>query len=135
MRQMYFADTSYFIALLDADDDWHLVADRFARSFKGTLLTTGCVLLELGAFFSSPVARPAFARLDQLIRHRKDVIYVPLDAALHDAGTELFLARSDKEWSLADCVSFVVMKRYDLHDALTTDHHFEQAGFSNRLAK
>lgn len=103
MRQMYFADTSYFIALLDADDDWHLVADRFARSFKGTILTTGCVLLELGAFFSSPVARPAFARLDQLIRHRKDVIYVPLDAALHDAGTELFLARSDKEWSGGLC--------------------------------
>ena len=35
----------------------------------------------------------------------------------------------DKEWSLVDCVSFVVMQQYGLHDAFTTDHHFEQAGF------
>ncbi len=37
---------------------------------------------------------------------------------------------ADKEWSLTDCISFVVMEERGLIGALTSDHHFEQAGFS-----
>ena len=36
---------------------------------------------------------------------------------------------NDKEWTLTDCISFVVMQREGITDALTADHHFEQAGF------
>jgi predicted nucleic acid-binding protein len=37
---------------------------------------------------------------------------------------------ADKEWGLTDCISFVVMQEQGLTDALTADHHFEQAGFT-----
>jgi uncharacterized protein len=43
------------------------------------------------------------------------------------------LSRRDKEWSLTDCISFVVMKERGLTEALTADHHFEQAGFKALL--
>jgi uncharacterized protein len=42
----------------------------------------------------------------------------------------MFAARSDKRWSLTDCISFVVMQERGLTEALTADRHFEQAGFS-----
>jgi predicted nucleic acid-binding protein len=42
---------------------------------------------------------------------------------------DLYLNRPDKEWSLTDCISFVVMEREGLTDALTGDNHYEQAGF------
>jgi len=44
-------------------------------------------------------------------------------------GLALFDSRRDKAWSLTDCISFVIMWRDGLDEALTSDHHFEQAGF------
>jgi predicted nucleic acid-binding protein len=48
-------------------------------------------------------------------------------------GIEFYDQRPDKEWSLTDCLSFVVMGRENLREALTGDHHFEQAGFTALL--
>jgi predicted nucleic acid-binding protein len=48
---------------------------------------------------------------------------------LFDEGLRLFKTRLDKEWSLTDCISFVVMEREKIREAFTGDHHFEQAGF------
>jgi predicted nucleic acid-binding protein len=42
----------------------------------------------------------------------------------------LYDQRPDKAWSLTDCISFTIMQDYGLRDALTGDHHFEQAGFN-----
>jgi predicted nucleic acid-binding protein len=61
-----------------------------------------------------------------------DVVHV--DAVLDDEAGRLFQSRPDKEWSLVDCSSFVLMTQRGMSDALTTDHHFEQAGFV-RLVK
>jgi hypothetical protein len=30
---------------------------------------------------------------------------------------------------MTDCISFVVMQERGIFEALTTDHHFQQAGF------
>ncbi len=54
---------------------------------------------------------------------------VPSSSDLFWRGIKLFDARPDKEWSLTDCISFEVMAELGLTDALTADHHFEQAGF------
>jgi uncharacterized protein len=49
--------------------------------------------------------------------------------SLYRRAIDLYDARPDKQWSLTDCISFVVMQGHGLTDALTGDHHFEQAGF------
>jgi predicted nucleic acid-binding protein len=53
---------------------------------------------------------------------------VPFEPELIDSAVQLYRARPDKSWSLTDCLSFVVMERRQLKEALTTDRHFEQAG-------
>jgi predicted nucleic acid-binding protein len=52
-----------------------------------------------------------------------------LHSDLFRRGTDFFSARPDKEWSLTDSISFVVMSELGITDTLTSDHHFEQAGF------
>jgi predicted nucleic acid-binding protein len=54
---------------------------------------------------------------------------VPLNRKLVRQATELYRARTDKEWGLMDCISFTVMQQHRLAEALKTDHHFKQAGF------
>ena len=55
---------------------------------------------------------------------------IPASSDLLRRGTQLFESRPDKPWSLTDCISFVIMKDQEIQEALTADHHFEQAGFT-----
>ena len=124
-----FGDTVHFIALLSTGDRWQDRAVAISRESPGPLITTEWVLTEVGDAFSHPVARRKFIRLLQILREQPDVEIVRSTSDLFQRGTELFSARPDKEWSLTDCISFVVMNERGITDALTSDHHFEQAGF------
>lgn len=55
---------------------------------------------------------------------------VPATPADFESGVQLYEQRPDQEWSLTDCISFHVMRRENITEALTADHHFEQAGFA-----
>ncbi len=63
------------------------------------------------------------------LRSAEDIQIVPASADLFDRGFHYFTERPDKEWSLTDCISFVVMNERGITEGLTADHHFEQAGF------
>ena len=54
---------------------------------------------------------------------------VPADNHWFRLGLDLYRRRPDREWSLTDCISFEIMRTRGLTEALTTDHHFTQAGF------
>ncbi len=87
------------------------------------------MLVELGAAFSRPADRLDFLLIDKMVRSRSDVMLIPASSEWLRRGRELFEARPDKAWSLTDCTSFVIMEEHGLTEALTTDHHFAQAGF------
>ncbi len=128
-----FADTFYFLALLNPKDAAHVRVVEAARSLQGELLTTAWVLTEFADAMSSPENRLEFvATLDDL-RHSPQVRIVPPNVEHFDAGIELYRHRQDKDWSLTDCISFVVMREEGITDALTGDKHFEQAGFKALL--
>jgi predicted nucleic acid-binding protein len=124
-----FADTFYFLALGNPGDPAHPRALALAAKPSGTLLTTAWVLTEVGDALSAPSNRAAFLRLYQRLQTSKAIEIVPPGPELFDRGLALYAARPDKGWSLTDCISFVVMSDRGLTDALTGDHHFEQAGF------
>ena len=124
-----FADTSFFEAILSVRDEHHGAAVEASRGGWTATVTTEFVLIELGATFSKPDDRADFLMIDRMVRTRKDVTLIPATSALLQRGRDLFAARPDKAWSLTDCISFLIMQENDIADALTTDHHFTQAGF------
>jgi predicted nucleic acid-binding protein len=123
-----FADTVCFLALLNSTDQFHRQARALSHQPPGPLLTTEFILTEVGDGLSRRENRPRFARLLQLLRTQADVEIIP-GSGLFRQVCELHTQRPDKEWSLTDCTSFVVMRERGVEDALTSDHHFEQAGF------
>ena len=124
-----FADTFALIAWLNPRDNAHAVVAAYLDGFTGRLVTTEWVLMELADALSAPEARATVVAFLQAVRADPlfDVVgYVP---TVYQAGFDLFASRRDKGWSLTDCISFGVMAERGLSEALTADHHFEQAGF------
>ena len=128
-----FADTSYYLALANSSDQHHRAAYQYTKDFAGTFMTTAWVLTELANFLSHPANRSMFLSLLRDLRDDPRVTIVPPSEEVFERGLDLYARRSDKDWSLTDCISFVVMKQFGLITALTTDHHFEQAGFTSPL--
>jgi predicted nucleic acid-binding protein len=94
-----------------------------------TFVTTHAILLEIGSLFSqSPLRSYALRILDVLVRD-PNITVMMVDMDLYERGLALFRARMDKDWSLTDCLSFIVMTEQGITEALAYDEHFEQAGF------
>ena len=124
-----FVDTFARIAWLNANNAAHAVVTAYLNGFTGRLVTTEWVLMELADALSAPAACSTAVAFLQAVRVGPLFEVVGYDPAVYRAGFDLFAARPDKAWSLTDCISFAVMTERGLSDALTADHHFEQAGF------
>ena len=94
-----------------------------------SLITTQAILLEIGNALSKKRYRKAAVELIDALERDPRVEIIPLTEELFGRALELFRNRPDKQWGLIDCVSFVAMQERGLTEALTTDEHFEHAGF------
>lgn len=125
-----FADTSFYAACLSPRDSFHAKALALAASNKSAIVTTEFVFVELGNLFSKLARRSAAIRLIHQVRNDPDTLVISVSSDLLERGFRRFESRLDKEWSLTDCTSFVVMEEQGLTEALTSDGDFEQAGFT-----
>lgn len=130
-----YADTFYFIALLNDRDRAHAAALALSRKFRGRIVTSDWVLIELADAMCVVEKRKQFAELYEFVSTHNGHEIVRTSPSDFDAGVELFLRRPDKSWSLTDCISFTIMQRLNITDAITGDHHFIQAGFNILLSK
>ncbi len=92
-------------------------------------MTTRAVLLEIGNALSKQRYRHAAIRLLDALEADLRVEIIPLSEQLYTRALQLYCERPDKEWGLTDCISFLIMQDLGLTEALTTDEHFQQAGF------
>ncbi|GFO96764.1 hypothetical protein ig2599ANME_0954 [groundwater metagenome] len=127
-----FLDTAYVYALINTRDQWHERAvvwqERLANE-RRQLLSTEFVLVEIADGLASVQFHNHAVQMINLLKKNPFVELVSLSSELLEEAFKLYKKRTDKGWGLTDCTSFIVMKRYGIMDALTTDEHFQQAGF------
>ena len=132
MKIEVFLDAAYAIALSVPKDSYHkravLLADELEAS-KTRLVTTRAVMLEIGNALSKQRYRHAAVELLRSLEADPNVTIVPLSEDLYAQAFRLYRERPDKDWGLTDCISFIAMQGRKITEALTTDEHFQQAGF------
>jgi predicted nucleic acid-binding protein len=126
-------DTSGFFSLYDEDEKNHSETVRFYENSLAKI-TTSYVLAEYTPLAQiRRVPRSEIIKFSSLILEDKDVEIVWVDEILHRQAVKLMQKREDKNYSLCDAASFVVMRERGIMDALTTDKHFKQEGFRRLL--
>lgn len=135
MKQV-FADTSYWMALLNPRDQLHDKAVAVSQSISvARIVTSEMVLTELLNGFSEagPQLRRSVAQKVTALDRNPNVLIVPQTPGQFSNAARLYEQAADKSWSLTDCASFQVMEEKQIHSALTHDKHFPQAGFEALL--
>ncbi|WP_420125713.1 type II toxin-antitoxin system VapC family toxin [Longimicrobium sp.] len=127
-----FLDTAYAIAISSPRDEHRPLARELARRIRadGTrIVTTQAVIIEIGNALAKAHFRAVAVDLMDVLEEDPTVEIVPVTDDLYAEGAALYRTHKDKEWGMTDCLSFVVMRRRGITEALTSDDHFRQAGF------
>jgi uncharacterized protein len=131
-----FADTSGWLAIVVKSDSLHEKAVKIHLR----LLKSGykpviheAILLEIGNSLSSVKARNIAVKLKENIENSSRIEVISLMPELIERRWKLYAERTDKDWGIVDCISFVVMNDFGITEALTADRHFKQAGFTKLL--
>lgn len=130
-RDPLFLDSGFLIALNAADDQYHHRAIEHWRLIDraSLLVTTTYIVDEVVTFFNNRGRHEKAVAIGHQLLTSRSIELLHVDEELFRAGWEFLVKHGDKRYSLTDCISFVVMRRMGLQDALTFDAHFEQAGF------
>jgi len=130
MRQV-FADTGYWIALVNPRDQIHAKAVSVTQQLSSArIFTSEMVLAEvLNSFSDAGPLRQAVGSMVQKLRGNRDVVIVPQTSEQFESALRRYKQAADRSWSLTDCASFQVMAAEQIRAALTHDQHFAQAGF------
>ena len=127
----FLADTWFFIAhVYRGDADHGHAMNIWRRIDHGRIVTHDGVLAEYLTYFAEfgPMLRQKAAQgVRNLALLRIQI--VPQDRELFLKALALYEQRLDKGYSLADCMSMVVMRDHGITHVLTNDHHFRQEGF------
>jgi predicted nucleic acid-binding protein len=135
-----FVDTSGWANLLETSEPFHKAAASLLHTVQREgrqVITSNYALAELSALLMSPLRIRREARLTMLERIQTSswVEVLHVDKSRDAASWEYMLSRRDKDFSLVDCSRCVIMQREGRYKALTTDRHFEQAGFQRLLKR
>ncbi len=131
MRESYFVDAWFFIGVLDRHDEHYGRVQRLVhRVQQAHLVTHEAVFYEVLAYFSDEGAQSRLRAVEAVRSALVKMEVVQSTTGIFLDALDRYAARPDKEYSLTDCISMIVMEQRGIRHVLTNDHHFTQAGFT-----
>ena len=128
-----FADTFYWIALLNSRDTWHSQVIKVSQELSNSpLVISDGIIDELFAYSSKrgDLMRLKVSELYQNFLKDPNIKIISYTPEIRQKAINLYEQRPDKGYSLVDCISMVIMKEMGISEVLTNDKHFAQEGFT-----
>lgn len=132
MRRIIFADTLFWVAVINPKDQWHEKAVSVETNLDDcSFVTTEVVLIEVLNYFCAygEEMRLKTVRVIDAILAREDIETVWQAPEIFLKAKDYYASRLDKGYSLTDCISMNVCREHNVTEILTHDHHFTQEGF------
>lgn len=132
MAREVFVDSSGLYALADRRDSYHAQAEERVRKLiesGARLVLTDYIVDEACTLAKVRAGSDAALRLLEIVERSRAIDMFWISVEHFEAAKALFRRRADHGYSFTDCTSFVVMDKLRIRDALTSDHHFVEAGF------
>lgn len=133
--RIIFVDTAAWVALADIRDKYHNEAIELLKKLANTcqFITTNYVFDEVFTILLRNIGYNKTVLykelLDEMVAMENlDLIWVD-ERFANDAWQAFCRFNVDKQWSFTDCVSYAVMRKHEILEAFTFDHHFRQMGF------
>jgi predicted nucleic acid-binding protein len=124
-----FVDTSAWYGYVRKDDPDHVTTKRLLKVWESRLVTTNFVLDETVTLVRARLGHAPAVQVGDTLRNPSVVELVRVTSEDEENAWRLFMKYHDQDFSFTDCTSFAIMRRLSLETAITTDHHFHQAGF------
>ena len=127
-----FVDTSILYALVDKRDSHHPAARDSVGSLlraNRRLVTTDYIVAESVNLANARSGTHVARRILELFERSAGIRIEWIGSLRFEQAKVFFRKHADHQYSFTDCSSFVVMHELQLTDALTTDRHFQEAGF------
>jgi predicted nucleic acid-binding protein len=128
-----FLDASYLLALEVANDQNHAIAhehwNRVETAGLPALVTTTYIFSEVVTYLNSRGLHEKAVEVGEDLLASPIVRLIHVDEDLLEKGWRFLVQHQDKTYSLADCISFVLMQQLGIQTAFAFDNHFQQAGF------
>ncbi len=125
-----FVDTSAFLALMNADDAFHIEASSIFTKLLSSgnhLVSTNYILVETIAVLQSRYGmEPVYDFIDKILPILQ-IVWV--SQAEHQMAVQLLRATNRRRVSLVDCVSIVIMNQLGIDRVFAADRDFEHFGF------
>jgi predicted nucleic acid-binding protein len=126
-------DTGYLFALEITNDQQHQAAIQHWQGIVAALprlVTTSYVFDEVVTFFNSRGQHTKALQVGSNLLQSPSVQFIHVDTALFYEGWAYFQRHQDKDYSLTDCLSLLVMQKLGIRTAFPFAQHFVQAGFT-----
>lgn len=136
MKEVLFADTSYWVALIDPRDQWSQIANNLQRRVEAAqVVTSEDCLAELLNYFSGEgdLLRSRAWHWVRAASKNDRIEVVKRRGNDYELAVEFYGRRLDKGYSFVDCLSMLLMRKRRIRQALTSDGHFVQEGFAALL--
>jgi uncharacterized protein len=128
MSKKVFVDTGAWFAIADKNDQFHRKATDYLKRIvenRNNLITSNLVVHETAMLLSRKLSKEAALRFLQTVYNDDDVEVVHCNEAMEKEAYGIFHRYTEQDFSIVDCVSFLLMKSLVIKRAFTFDKHFK----------